>query len=1257
MKQMRIVFLLMAVLISAVTNGQIMQQNNTPGGYQWKAGKFDSLLIAHRGSDTPNVTNTKYGVPTVGALFVQTIGSDSAVLWQRTSTKWIKVANFSGGGGSGGITELTGDVVAGPGSGSQVATIQPNVVDYSKFQQLPGTSLFGRNTNTTGNGNAITGSIPNTVPLYNGATLGFAKVPFAATTGLVPDTRTININGVTQDLLADRQWRAGLSNTGALTYAGISVASGTTVNIGAVTGIITDNETTPGTPSYQLVSYAGGTGITVPTIATGTGTYVLLNNAGSIVFQNTYPTSAQRKSMIYLSKISHPNLTSISFALDEVDFVTSPLQQFRDLFQVIQYMNQGVIASGNAGLTINTTSGTILGDGINFVADRTNPNNITVAAGAPRNFLLLNQSGAAGGFVTTIDPTTYDVGGTTTPIGGGTNRSTIQYLYFAPGVGFAILRGQTIYANLTEAIAAVGRESFVVRPNLVNNSILIAAIVLRHTTTNMNDANFVRILAADKFGQIGGAASGIPVSTLQTAYNNSVIPQITTNSTLDGVTIRQGSGSDADAILKGQNGSAVDSFRLNGNGQITLGTWKANPVTYQYGGIGLNSLGTAWQSIRVNSVLTGYEFYTPPAPDTRLTVYSKKVFQSTSDFTQSGSPTLSVTADSALSLSGGTGTFGKYIYLTGYQNTDENNIIEAVFKNTVSGFGLSIGKNSINSWYNASIAGHADMSAANIVLKFWDPATTTNITLKNTSIPATAGSIYRLTYTQAGIDFKLKIENITSGGVDSITLTNNLGTAKNFKAPNSSNITIWANGGTQQIQSLNVYSIMRYQPDVVVIGDSKTFGYSAAGAISLRYASQLGTLGLVNVYGGDGDRTVETVQTIATVAARRPKYAILCIGRNDLASGVSSGTWQANYQTIVNTLSAAGTTVIHLLPIPETTQDQSALKTWITANYTRTIDPSVGWVNGNYLSSDNIHPNAAGHAFVATTILNAKLIPITNNVNFGSESAYAYSKHSHPISDIVGLSGSGGTPAGGTGQIQYNNAGSFGASSNLFWDATNTRLGVGTSSPSNKVGVTFNLNSDDGITLTNQSSGSSATSTFKALNDLGENGLFATYSSTAPLGLANNAGVGGSRNLILVSNNLVGAGGNYGIQFRTGGANPSQERMRISATGPILINTTSDSTSGRLIVSGDLSLNTAGNKIKIATGSNASVGVSAAMTAGTITISTTAVTASSKIFLTHATVGGTPGVLSVGTITAGTSFVINSSSGSDTSTVNWWIVN
>lgn len=97
-----------------------------------------------------------------------------------------------------------------------------------------------------------------------------------------------------------------------------------------------------------------------------------------------------------------------------------------------------------------------------------------------------------------------------------------------------------------------------------------------------------------------------------------------------------------------------------------------------------------------------------------------------------------------------------------------------------------------------------------------------------------------------------------------------------------------------------------------------------------------------------------------------------------------------------------------------------------------------------------------------------------------------------------------------------------------------------------------------------------------------------------------------------------------------------------------------------LEVTGNIALLTAGNKLKIATGSNASVGT-ATLTAGTVTVSTTAVTSSSIIFLSLNTAGGTLGIqygAPVASIVNGTSFVINSESSAgavvvtDISTVN-----
>jgi len=86
-----------------------------------------------------------------------------------------------------------------------------------------------------------------------------------------------------------------------------------------------------------------------------------------------------------------------------------------------------------------------------------------------------------------------------------------------------------------------------------------------------------------------------------------------------------------------------------------------------------------------------------------------------------------------------------------------------------------------------------------------------------------------------------------------------------------------------------------------------------------------------------------------------------------------------------------------------------------------------------------------------------------------------------------------------------------------------------------------------------------------------------------------------------------------------------------------------------------MSNKTFSDKLRIATGTNASVG-SAVLVGGTVTVNTTATAPGSIIYLTRSTSGGTPGTLSY-TISAGSSFTINSSSSADTSIIGYLIIN
>lgn len=88
--------------------------------------------------------------------------------------------------------------------------------------------------------------------------------------------------------------------------------------------------------------------------------------------------------------------------------------------------------------------------------------------------------------------------------------------------------------------------------------------------------------------------------------------------------------------------------------------------------------------------------------------------------------------------------------------------------------------------------------------------------------------------------------------------------------------------------------------------------------------------------------------------------------------------------------------------------------------------------------------------------------------------------------------------------------------------------------------------------------------------------------------------------------------------------------------------------------SGNVLVSTIGKGLQVKTGANSKIG-SATLVAGTVTVANTSVTANSSIQLTVSSKGGTQGFLSY-TLNAGAGFTISSSSVTETSTVQWHII-
>src|SRR6185437_1485786 len=169
----------------------------------------------------------------------------------------------------------------------------------------------------------------------------------------------------------------------------------------------------------------------------------------------------------------------------------------------------------------------------------------------------------------------------------------------------------------------------------------------------------------------------------------------------------------------------------------------------------------------------------------------------------------------------------------------------------------------------------------------------------------------------------------------------------------------------------------------------------------------------------------------------------------------------------------------------------------------------------------------------------------------------------------------------------------------------------------------------------------------------------------APGSLTTTTTLTGGTGITATTGNITASAGNVSASGSvTGGTGVTATTGNVTATaGAVNAGTSMTATLGNITATnGNLVLNGAGNKLVIhaSTAASDSVGTSAALDGASpsqLVVSTTAVSAASKIFLTINTPAGTPGFLSVGTIVPGVSFQIKSSANGDTSTVNYLIIN
>ena len=396
------------------------------------------------------------------------------------------------------------------------------------------------------------------------------------------------------------------SSTGVFDFTGLTKVTSSTFRVAPVKGWIVDETTNPLSPQLLYVTYTGGTH-TATYLNTATETWVYLTSGGTISQSNVLLTDKQRRQNIFLGKLGHADKTTIINAFSQPDFVLSPLSQLRDMFDPIGFVNEGIRPSANGiNLSFNTSAGYLHGLGINFANDILNPNTIYVSGTSPCTFQYRTQTGGTASNVTVIDPTKYDVGGTITSLSG--TKATNQRIYLVQNGIFRVQYGQTEYSTLAQAIAAIASEPFVAFSNFENNGILIGILSVLSSATDLTDNSKAQFFNVSKFGDSSGAAGGAATTTLQQAYNNSVNPEITTNSTLDALSIKNGTGNadNTTKLLEGLNTAGNTTSFIRADGYISGTTFQSNGFIANSNGLTATTVSaTTYYNLPTDVFVTG----------------------------------------------------------------------------------------------------------------------------------------------------------------------------------------------------------------------------------------------------------------------------------------------------------------------------------------------------------------------------------------------------------------------------------------------------------------------------------------------------------------------------------------------------------------------------------------------------------------------------------------------------------------------------
>lgn len=265
----------------------------------------------------------------------------------------------------------------------------------------------------------------------------------------------------------------------------------------------------------------------------------------------------------------------------------------------------------------------------------------------------------------------------------------------------------------------------------------------------------------------------------------------------------------------------------------------------------------------------------------------------------------------------------------------------------------------------------------------------TTLVTSSSDLAMDAGDSVQVKFDKYENTITFSARNVTDNG-SWITVTYTLtGTQTSHSV---GNIGIVTGKNDYNIHQFKFSSTQVKNPDLYLFGDSKfTKGTYQNESLPALLKNNFGSVYANCAVGSTSADLMANRREIIDVI--KPKK-ILIESSNDIRNGVSSGTWQANLTQLYNIFTAAGIEV-YFTVLYETSVDQSAMDTWLTANYPAAYIRSP-WVElqkyGTGILVDGIHLSAIGNKIVADALtLDGKLATdITDHFNYSTAALIPY---------------------------------------------------------------------------------------------------------------------------------------------------------------------------------------------------------------------------------------------------------------------------